>query len=108
MFRKGVEFCNLPVIYMEFRGCMREQSAIVTRRGRVTIPLPVREALNIKEGDRLVWLLEEGQVRIMRAASVVARTAGMLKSSRSIFTVDEERAAVEQAIAEEAEERSAS
>jgi AbrB family looped-hinge helix DNA binding protein len=85
---------------------VKEQTTLVTRKGQVTIPIAIREALNIKEGDSVVWEMEKGQVRVRRGSSVVARTAGILKSDRLFLTAEEERAAAEQAIAEEVEQRS--
>jgi AbrB family looped-hinge helix DNA binding protein len=85
---------------------MKEQTTLVTRKGQVTIPIAIREALNIKEGDSVVWEMEKGQVRIKRGGSVVDRTAGILKSKSLGLTAEEERDAVAQAIAEDVEERS--
>jgi AbrB family looped-hinge helix DNA binding protein len=36
--------------------------AKVTRKGQVTIPLPIRKALGIKEGDTLAVWEEDGKV----------------------------------------------
>jgi hypothetical protein len=45
--------------------------------------------------------METSQTRWLRENSVVARTAGVLKSERLAMTIEEERAAMETAIAEE-------
>jgi hypothetical protein len=50
--------------------------------------------------------MEEDQVRLKGGESVVAHTVGILKSQGASYTAGEERAAAEQAIAEEVEERS--
>lgn len=38
--------------------------AKITREGRVTIPKEVRDALEIKEGDNLVFEVENGAARV--------------------------------------------
>jgi AbrB family looped-hinge helix DNA binding protein len=84
---------------------MKERLTVVTRKGQVTIPAEIRRALSLKEGDIVAWVMDEGHVRLHRSGSVVARTAGILKSEVPALSV-EERAAAEQAMAEEAARRS--
>lgn len=43
---------------------IREQKVRVTSRGRVTVPKEVRQAMGIKEGDNLVFSLQDGDVRL--------------------------------------------
>lgn len=45
--------------------------------------------------------MEAGQTRALRENSVVARTAGILKREGAAMTIEEEHAAMEDAIAEE-------
>lgn len=85
---------------------MKDQITLVTRKGQVTIPADIRKALNLKEGDSVEWMMEEGQVRLKRNDSVVARTAGMLKSEHLPISIEDERDAMEHAIAEEVIQRS--
>jgi AbrB family looped-hinge helix DNA binding protein len=85
---------------------MTEQATLVTRKGQVTIPAAIRAALNLKEGDSVIWHMEKNEVRLRRGESVVARTAGILKSKSLGLTTEEEREAVAQAIAEDVEARS--
>jgi antitoxin PrlF len=87
---------------------MNEQLTVVTRKGQVTIPADIRRALGIKEGDKVAFVLEDKQVKLTRKGSVVQQTAGALKSDIPALTPQEEREATEQAIAEEALERSRS
>jgi len=84
---------------------MGEQTVIVTRKGQTTIPIAIRQLLGLRQGDRVVFVLEDGHVCIKRSGSVVARTAGILKSARPPLTAEELRDAGEQAIAEDAAER---
>ncbi len=41
-----------------------EQKARVTSKGQVTVPKAVRRAMGIKEGDSLVFEVEDGDVRL--------------------------------------------
>jgi AbrB family looped-hinge helix DNA binding protein len=82
---------------------MQEQHrSVVTRKGQITIPAEIRRALNIKEGDKVAFTMEKnGEVKLSRTGSVVAATAGALKSDTPALSPEEERRAAEQAIAED-------
>jgi AbrB family looped-hinge helix DNA binding protein len=41
--------------------------------GRLVIPAEIRQELGLKEGDRLVMRVEDGELRIMRYAEVIRR-----------------------------------
>ena len=84
----------------------KEFSTVVTRKGQITIPAEVRQTLGLAEGDRVAIVLEDNQqVRLMRTESVVARTAGMLRSESAPLSAEELRQVAEGAIADEASER---
>ncbi len=80
---------------------MKAYQAVVTPEGQVTIPAEVQEVLGIKEGDRVAWVLEDGHARLERSGSVVARTAGILKSDAPPLTEEQLNEVVELAIAED-------
>ncbi|MEM3172018.1 MAG: AbrB/MazE/SpoVT family DNA-binding domain-containing protein [Candidatus Nitrosotenuis sp.] len=40
----------------------------VTTKGQITIPKEVRERLNLKEGDRVVFVIESGQATMRKAS----------------------------------------
>jgi antitoxin PrlF len=80
---------------------MKERLSVVTRKGQITIPADIRRALNIKEGDKVAFTMEEGEVKLSRTGSVVAATAGALKSDMPPLSPEEERRAAEEAIAED-------
>lgn len=85
---------------------MKEHISVITRRGQVTIPVAIRRALSLNEGDKITFEVEDDRIRIVaRRGSVVERTAGTLKSKAPTLTPTEERAAVEQTIAEDAIKR---
>lgn len=85
---------------------VREQLTKITRKGQVTIPVEIRHELNLHEGDAVAWSLEHRRVSLQRSGGVVARTAGLLKGGGKALSAAEERAAVEQAVAEEVLQRS--
>ncbi len=81
-------------------------TTVITRKGQVTIPAAYRQALGLSEGDRMEVALDGNAVRLVRAESVAARTAGMLAGPGPVLSSHALRQAAEQAIAEEVEARS--
>ena len=53
-------------------------AARVTSKGQITIPKSVREALGLREGDRVVFRLVEGE------RAILARTADLLELAGSV------------------------
>jgi AbrB family looped-hinge helix DNA binding protein len=84
---------------------MKELWTVVTRKGQVTVPAQIRKELELKEGDKVAFVLDEGEVRLVRTSSVVERTAGALKSRKPPLTAEELREVAERAIAEGAVQR---
>jgi AbrB family looped-hinge helix DNA binding protein len=78
---------------------MHEQLTVVTRKGQVTIPVDIRRALGIKEGDKVAFVVEDNQIKLTRKGSVVEQTAGALQSDMPGLSPQEERKAAEEAIA---------
>lgn len=39
----------------------------VTRRNQTTLPKKVREVLNLTTKDRIVWILESGEIKVRKA-----------------------------------------
>ena len=84
---------------------MKERWTVVTRKGQVTVPAPIRREMGLEKGDKVAFVVEDGQVRLIRTPSVVQRTAGALKSRRPPLTAEQLREVAEQAIARETDER---
>ena len=82
-------------------------SAKVTSKGQVTIPIEVRKALDIEPGDRLTFIVRNGDVNLARTASWVTRTAGMFRDAaiQPPPTAKQLRSMASDAIAEAAVER---
>lgn len=53
----------------------------LSRRGRTTIPIELRKKLDLREGDALVWRLENGVLAVEKARSHVDRSAGLVRPS---------------------------
>ena len=40
----------------------------VTTKGQITIPKEIRTSLDLKEGDRIIFVIEDGQATIRKAS----------------------------------------
>jgi len=80
-------------------------SSTLTSKGQVTIPVEIRRYLRLAPQDRITFVIEGGQVRIVPAESVVARTAGALQSPRPSETAEQLRESAEESIAADVVER---
>lgn len=84
---------------------MKELLSTVTTKGRVTIPAEIRRLLGIAPHEKAAFIVEGQQVRLARRGSVVARTAGMLRTTQPPLTAAALREAAEHSIAEDVSER---
>jgi bifunctional DNA-binding transcriptional regulator/antitoxin component of YhaV-PrlF toxin-antitoxin module len=73
--------------------------------GQVTVPVDVRKALGLQEKERVAFVLQDGEARLMRRGSVVEQTAGILKSHRLPLSAEQLREVADEMIAEDAGER---
>ena len=80
---------------------MSQYLAIVTQKGQVTIPAPIRNALNIKPKDRIAFELVDGEVRLRPTGSVVMTTAGILKGRRKVEDWSAFRTEIEEEVADD-------
>ena len=67
----------------------------ITKKGQTTLPKPVRETLGVQAGDRVRYVISNGEVRIL-AVRPISRLFGMLQHNGPAVTL----AAMEQAIAD--------
>lgn len=94
--RRGV---SLTARQVHYSGGM--SLATVTSMGRVTIPKDVRDALRIRQGDRLVFVvLDDGTVHIRRHGVDVRDLYGMVETDRTL-TVEEMDGAIEHHVSRE-------
>lgn len=82
---------------------MVASKTVLTRKGQITIPVEIRRALQLEEGDSLQVEREGKRIIVQRATSVVEQTAGIFAKYRKAvpLTPEEERAAFEQGVADE-------
>lgn len=59
--------------------------AKVTTRGQITIPVEIRKKLGVKDGDKVIFLEENGRI-IMENAAMIA-----LKNAQNAFVGEAER-----------------
>ena len=67
----------------------------ITKKGQTTLPKPVRETLGVQAGDRVRYVISNGEVRIL-AVRPISRLFGMLQQNGPAVTLEE----MEQAIAD--------
>ena len=72
----------------------------ITKKGQTTLPKAVRKSLGVRAGDRVRYVIADGEVRILPVRPI-NRLFGILKHSGPAITVEE----MEQAIADGAVER---
>jgi len=67
----------------------------VTKKGQTTLPKPVRDTLRVKAGDRVRYIVLDGEVRILPVRPI-RRLFGVLKHDGPPVTLDDmERAAAD-------------
>ena len=71
----------------------------VTKKGQTTLPKPVRETLSVRAGDRVRYVIFDGEVRILPVRPI-GRLFGVLKHGGPPITVEQ----MEQAVADGAAE----
>lgn len=76
--------------------------SVTTSKGQTTIPKSVREALGIKDGTPLTWIVEGGELRVVAKTLNAADLAGILgpPPSGASLTVEEMNDAIGEAVAE--------
>ena len=71
----------------------------VTKKGQTTLPKPVRETLGVGAGDRVRYVILEGEVRILPVRPI-HRLFGVLEHDGPPMSLEE----MDQAVAEGAQE----
>jgi len=59
--------------------------AKITMRGQITIPVEIRKKLNVKDGDKVIFIEENGRIIIENAAMIA------LKNAQDAFVGEAER-----------------
>ena len=71
----------------------------VTKKGQTTLPKPVRDTLGVQAGDRVRYVVLDGEVRILPVRPI-RRLFGALKHDGPPVTVEEMKRAVADAASE--------
>ena len=81
---------------------MRPRQRVVGKKGQITLPVEMRLALQLEEGDKVVVTREGSVIHVARIGSVVEQTAGVIKKrdGRRLSARDLKEVA-EQAIADD-------
>ncbi len=53
-------------------------TSTLTAKGQTTVPKKVREALDVKPGDKLVWTLRDGEAVVRAKNKSIRELAGIL------------------------------
>lgn len=70
-------------------------SAKVTSKGQITIPLEIRQALGVAEGDRIEFVRGvDGRFSMMPATQSIMAIKGIIPLRRKPATLEEMRAAI--------------
>ena len=77
-------------------------TATISSKGQLTIPKPVREALGLKPGEKVLFTLREGKAELEPISGDIQQWRGVLQAERSGVPWEEVREHVRRAIAEEA------
>ena len=78
----------------------------VSSKGQVTIPKPVRDALDLKEGDRIAFVMVDGSVVVQPRNGRIEAIFGALSSyAIAGTTLDDYDAAIGEGISEHVEGR---
>jgi AbrB family looped-hinge helix DNA binding protein len=86
-------------------GTTHQEITQVTRKGQVTVPVAIRKALGLKEGDKVAFTLAQTgkpQVTLQPVPSATERTFGILASDTAMLSPQEERRVFAEEISEEA------
>ena len=70
-------------------------TATVTSKGQITIPLKVRQALQLEAGDRIEFVeVEAGRFEVVAATHSATVLKGMFGKPKKIVSIDEMNATI--------------
>ena len=78
------------------------QESTITVKGQTTLPRDVRAALGLTSGDRVRYVILDGEVRILKARSVKVLRGALARSDQRPVSLDEMDEAIGAAATERA------
>lgn len=81
------------------------QTITLRRKGQMTLPSEIREALNLDEGDQLIVHIVDDQVVLTRPFDIIERTSGIFAEYAKDGPVEIDRDKIWGEIAEERDNR---
>lgn len=70
------------------------RQSTLTAKGQTTLPKDVRKVLGLQPGDKLRYILLDGEVRILRARPVLDLAGALKRPSQETVTLDEMEEAI--------------
>ncbi len=64
------------------------QTSTLTSKGQVTIPAEVRRQLGLQPGDHVGFIMEDGDVRLVRKERRIEAAFGICKADTSVSVED--------------------
>jgi len=61
----------------------------VTAKGQTTLPRQVRQQLGLQPGDRIRYILSDGEVRLLKARSVMELEGMLARPGQPAVTLEE-------------------
>lgn len=69
---------------------MIKGESTVSEKGQLVIPREIRQALDVKRGDKLAWVLEDsGEIRVRLAKGDLLALKGSIKSGGRSVSIEE-------------------
>jgi len=81
---------------------MKETLTTITKKGQVTIPAEIRHSLGLGPGDKVAFVLENGEVKVKPAKSALERSFGAVKPRQRPEDFEELEKEAEEEMAEDA------
>ena len=70
------------------------QESTVTTKGQTTLPRTVRSALGLAPGDRVRYVILDGEVRLLKAGPVAGIAGFLARPGQKPVTLDDMEAAI--------------
>jgi len=81
---------------------MNQPLTTVSQKGQVTIPVEIRHSLGLVAGDKVAFVLDQGEVKVKPVKSVLDKSFGAVKPRRRPEDFEELERLAEEALAEDA------